>query len=229
MKTNDAQFCCLVSAIKSGNKSCANYHYGLTMTSSAATTDADIRSALHRQRLQHHKSRPGTLVIDELGLAHARGRVDVAVINGCIHGYEIKSARDNLDRLGNQLDVYKATLQRLTIVAACRHLPKVLTEAPDWCGLIEAEQGPRGGIQLHSIRAAKSNPDVDPVMLAHLLWRPEVIELLTRVGYTPKQVRRPRKQLYEMLCEVLTPRQITAAIREFMERRQAWRDHPAHA
>jgi hypothetical protein len=66
-------------------------------------------------------------------------------------------------------------------------------------------------------------------MLAHLLWRPEVLDLLSRVGYAPKLLRGPRKQLYEMLCEAMTLRDITAAIRKFMARRQKWRDHPAHA
>ena len=199
------------------------------MTSFAATTDSEIRSALHRKRFRHQKLHPDTLVINELGLAHARSRIDVAVINGYIHGYEIKSAQDNLDRLGSQLEVYRQTLQKLTIVTAPRYLPRLLSEVPDWCGMIEAERGPRGGIRLHPIRPARPNPDIDPVMLAHLLWRPEVLNLLTRNGYAPKELCHPRKRLYEMLCEVLTTRQLTAAIRGFMARRQAWRDHPEHA
>jgi hypothetical protein len=199
------------------------------MTSPAATTDSDIRLALHRKRLRHQKLRPGTLVIDELGLAHARSRVDVAVINGCIHGYEIKSAQDSLDRLGGQIDVYRRALQKITIVAAQRHLPKVMASVPDWCGVIEVVHGARGDIQLHPIRSARMNPDIDPVMLAHLLWRPEVLDLLSRIGYAPKQLRGPRKQLYEMLCEAMTLREITAAIRDFMARRKTWRGHPAHA
>lgn len=199
------------------------------MTNYAATTDSEIRSALHRKRLRHQKSQPNTLVIDELGLAHARSRIDIAVINGYIHGYEIKSAQDNLDRLSSQLKVYRQTLQKLTIVTAPKHMPKILSEVPDWCGVIKAKQGPRGGIRLHTVRSAQSNPDIDPVMLAHLLWRPEVLDLLTRIGYAPKELRHPRKRLYELLCEVLTTPKLTAAIREFMVRRQAWRDHPAHA
>lgn len=195
----------------------------------AATTDFNIRSALHRQHLRHQVLHPGTLVIDELGLAHARSRVDVAVINGCIHGYEIKSARDSLNRLSAQLDVYRQTLQKLTIVAASRHLPRILSEVPEWCGVIEALQGPRGGIKLHLIRSARLNPNIDPVMLAQLLWKPEVLNLLSRNGYTPKELRRPRKYLYEMLCKVLTPQEITNAIRDFMMCRKTWRDHQAHA
>ncbi len=193
------------------------------------TTDADIRFALHAKRLRRAKSRPDTLVIDELGLAHARSRIDVAVINGCIHGYEIKSAKDNLDRFATQIDIYRQTLQKLTIVAAPKHVAGVMSHTPEWCGVIVAEQGPRGGISFQVLRSAAANPEIDPVMMAHLLWRDEVIELLDQAGYAPKDLRRPRKQLYEMLCEAMTLREITASIRAFMVQRQTWRDRPAHA
>ena len=192
------------------------------------TTDRDIRGALHSKHLRHVKADPYTLVIDELGLAHAKSRIDVAVINGCIHGYEIKSDRDTLDRLTKQIDVYRQTLQKLTIVAVPKHLAGITPHAPEWCGLIAAEQGPRGGISFHAVRSAGSNPEIDPVMMAHLLWRDEVIDLLGRAGYAPKDLRRPRKLLYKMLCEAMTLREITAAIRGFMAQRQAWRDRPAH-
>jgi hypothetical protein len=128
-----------------------------------------------------------------------------------------------------QIDIYRQTLQKLTIVAASRHVGSVLASAPGWCGVIEAEQGPRGGIRFGVVRNACTNPDINPVMLAHLLWRTEVMDLLSQLGYAPKELRRPRKQLYEMLCETLTLREITASIRMFMAQRQGWRDHPAHA
>ena len=191
--------------------------------------DSDIRVALHTKQLRRLKAHPDTLVIDELGLAHARSRIDVAVINGSLHGYEIKSAKDTLDRLDAQIGIYRQTLQKLTFVAASRHVQGVLTRAPEWCGIIEAEQGPRGGIRFSVVRNARVNPDIDAVMMAHLLWRTEVVDLLTQLGYAPKELRRPRRQLYEMLCEALTLREIIASIRTFMARRQAWRDRPAHA
>lgn len=193
------------------------------------TRDTDIRSALHAKRLRHAKSHPDTLVIDELGLAHAKSRIDVAVINGCIHGYEIKSAKDTLDRLATQIDIYRQTLQKLTIVAAPKHVAGIMTHAPEWSGVIVAEQGPRGGISFHVLRNPVANPEIDPVMMAHLLWRDEVIDLLGQAGYAPKELRRPRKQLYEMLCEAMSLREITASIRAFMVQRPTWRDRPAHA
>ena len=195
----------------------------------SGTTDAEIRSALHAKRLQRAKAHPNTLVIDELGLAHARSRIDVAVINGCIHGYEIKSAKDNLDRFATQIEIYRQTLQKLTIVAAPKHLPSILSYAPEWCGVIAAEQGPRGGIGFNVFRKPLGNPDIDPIMVAHLLWRDEVIELLGQSGYAPKDLRRPRTQLYEILCETMTLAEVTASIRAFMVRRQTWRCRPALA
>ncbi|MEP0408138.1 MAG: sce7726 family protein, partial [Roseibium sp.] len=163
------------------------------------------------------------------GLAHARSRIDVAVINGCIHGYEIKSAKDNLDRFATQIEIYRQTLQKLTLVAAPKHVLGIINQAPEWCGLIAAEQGPRGGINFQVLRNAVANPEIDPVMMAHLLWRDEVIELLEHAGYARKELRQPRKRLYVMLCEAMTLREITASIRGFMAQRRTWRDRPARA
>ncbi len=193
------------------------------MTDCIATNDSEIRSALHARYLRRAKSQPDTLVIDELGLAHAKCRVDIAVINGYIHGYEIKSAKDTLERLGSQISIYRQTLQKVTIVAAPKHSDTAQALLPDWCGLIEARQGPRRGIHFIRIRPARLNPEIMPVMMAHLLWRSEVTELLMQAGFTAKELRMPRKQLYEILCAQLTPHQITASIRAFMLKRQLWR------
>jgi len=194
-----------------------------------ATTDGEIRCALQAKRLRRLKDYPETLVINELGLGHARGRIDVAVISGCIHGYEIKSEKDTLKRLRIQVDIDRQTLQKLTIVAAPKHLGSVAHCTPEWCGLIEAEQGPRGGIGFNVIRAPRLNPDIDPVMMAHLLWRDEVLELLNDIDYAPRDLRLPRKQLYRVVCEALTLSESTVAIRTFIARRHGWRDRPALA
>jgi hypothetical protein len=45
---------------------------------------------------------PKNRVVDELELVRGEVRIDVAVIGDIMHGYEIKSAKDNLLRLPNQ-------------------------------------------------------------------------------------------------------------------------------
>lgn len=194
-----------------------------------ATTDPDIRTALYNKKLKPYRTEPNTIVVDELGLAHARVRIDIAVINGCVHGYEIKSSSDTLERLSSQLDIYRRCLGKLTLVCATKHIDQVIKSVPVWCGILEATRGLRGAVNFTVLRRAYPNPDIDPVLLAHLLWRPEAIALLARLGASPKNLRQPRKLLYTQLAEVMTVEQLTTSIREFMLRRPTWRYPPAHA
>ena len=52
-----------------------------------------LRRELKRKVLARYSS---TRIVDDLGLRHGVARVDVAVVNGIIHGYELKSDKDNL-------------------------------------------------------------------------------------------------------------------------------------
>jgi hypothetical protein len=192
-------------------------------------SDTDIRTALHGTRLKTYRNAPATIVVDELGLAHARARIDIAVINGCVHGYEIKSSLDKLDRLPSQLELYRLCLSKLTLVVASKHVDGIQKIAPGWCGILEASKGPRGAVAFTTVRRSKANPDVDAAHLAHLLWRAEAAALLARFGASPKELRQSRKFLYARLAEVMSVQQLSAAIREFMERRSAWRGPPEHA
>lgn len=184
-----------------------------------------IRCALKRRYLRHHRGRDDVLMIDELGLLHAQSRIDLAVFNGHLHGYEIKSAVDTLDRLPRQLAIYREALQKLTLVVATRHVTAAAAFVPDWCGLIEVVEGPRGGITLAPLRRARVNPDLNPVVLAHLLWRSEAQDLLRRRGASNAELKAPRKQLYQALTEEMSTRELVPAIKAAMASRTRWRDH----
>lgn len=189
------------------------------------TSGAAIRSALRQGYLRRLGGRPDTLVVDELGLVHARSRVDVAVINGHVHGYEIKGASDSLRRLPRQLEVYRQALQTLTLVVDRRHLSTVAEKVPDWCGILVVGFGPRGGAHFSRIRRTRKNPGLDPFKLAHLLWRCEAREALAERGASKRDLRAPRRQLYRLLVEQVTVSELTALIRESMIRREGWRGH----
>jgi hypothetical protein len=187
------------------------------------STDAEIRAALHSKALRAYHRCDKTLVIDELGLAHAKVRVDVAVINGCVHGFEIKSAADTLTRLPQQLALYEQCLEKLTIVCAEKHIPGVRELAPHWCGITKVTKGPRAGIAFDTIREAKRNPDVQAYRLAHLLWRPEVVAILSKTDVSPQLLRAPRKTLYKSLAAKFSVEEITAFIKDAMACRHDWR------
>jgi hypothetical protein len=193
------------------------------------SSDTDIRAALHRKKFKGLHSRDDTLIIDELGLIHAKVRIDIAVINGSVHGFEIKSAADTLARLPSQLRLYGECLERLTIVCAERHVEQVKKLAPIWCGILKVTIGPRGGIGFIALRKPGHNPNVKVYKLAHLLWHPEAVALLTKLDAPPPLLRSPRKTLYKSLATLLTVQQMTAFIKESMANRSTWRDHQAHA
>lgn len=187
-------------------------------------TERVIRTALRTRHLKRHHGRQDVLIIDELGLAHAQSRIDLAVFNGHLHGYEIKSAADTLDRLPRQLAIYRSALQKLTLVVASRHLEAAEAIVPDWCGLTEIIDGPRGGMIFTSRRRAHVNPDLDPFMLAHLLWHPEAQDLLRARGASKAEVNVPRKRLYRMLADEIPVRELAPAVKAAMASRTGWRD-----
>lgn len=186
------------------------------------TCDGEIRRALHRKKLSAYRDAPDSIVIDELGLAHAKARVDVAVINGCVHGYEIKSGIDTLDRLPRQLELYRQCLGMLTIVADTKHVNRIERIVPEWTGIIEVEKGSRGAVAFSTVRRSKSNPELDKFQLAHLLWKSEAVALLSEFGASSTELRAPRTALYEAISRHMTARELTAAIRQFMVRRSGW-------
>jgi hypothetical protein len=188
------------------------------------STERVIRTALRTRHLKRHHGRQDVLIIDELGLAHAQSRIDLAVFNGHLHGYEIKSAADTLDRLPRQLAIYRSALQKLTLVVASRHLEAAEAIVPDWCGLTEIIDGPRGGMIFTSRRRAHVNPDLDPFMLAHLLWHPEAQDLLRARGASKAEVNIPRKRLYRMLADEIPVRELAPAVKAAMASRTGWRD-----
>ena len=73
------------------------------MNTLLSTTDHQIRTALRRHLLQQHIDNHDTLILDELGVRHGTARIDIVVINGVMHGYEIKSDRDTLNRLPEKI------------------------------------------------------------------------------------------------------------------------------
>lgn len=187
------------------------------------STDFEIREAMHRKVLKTYHRCDSTIIVDELGLAHGRNRIDVAVLNGHLHGYEIKSSKDTLTRLPDQLNQYRKSLQKLTIVAAPSHMDGVLSIVPEWSGIIEARKGPRGGINFTTVRKASINPEVDRIALAHLLWRKEAVELLTRFGISDKELNKPRKQLYEMIANETSLEEQVSWIKQKFMARETWR------
>jgi len=184
--------------------------------------DADVRAALHATELARYEGDPHTRIIDELGIHRGEFRIDVAVVNGALHGYELKSARDTLSRLPAQAAAYSTVFDQVTLVAAECHLWRAAEIVPTWWGLCVAVPG-TGGVHLLDERAGVGNPAVDAYSVAQLLWRAEALELLEQHGAARGVRSRPAPYVWAALAERLELPTLRTAVREVLKTRTEWR------
>lgn len=185
--------------------------------------DQDVRNALHQRVLVKDHEDPDTLVLDELGLWHGAARVDVAVINGLIHGFEIKSDRDTLERLPRQAEVYNNVLDKVTIVSGVRHVGRIAKSVPEWWGLMVAACDQCGTINVEEQRPARANPEINPVAMAALLWRDEALSILETNGAARGVRSKSREAIYERLVETINLDCLREIIRRQLQNRRDWR------
>ena len=185
--------------------------------------DKEIRQNFHRKRLRRQHAQKDTLVIDELGLNHGQCRADIAVVNGHFVGYEIKSNRDSLRRLSEQVKSYDSDFDKISIVVGERYRNSIHNYVPEWWGVIVSIKGPRGAINFDTIRTAQTNKNINPISIARLLWRNEAEEILRQKKLPPRILRQPRAVLYKCLIDTLNIRELRKFIREYFKKRRNWR------
>lgn len=184
--------------------------------------DLDVRTALRAGELALHQGQPNTLIVEELGLHHGEVRVDVAVVNGEIHGYEIKSAKDSLVRLPDQARAYSAALDRVTLVIAECHLARAMGIIPEWWRVQIAEET-TAGIVFSNVREGRRNPSIDPIALLELLWKEEAITILDELGAARGWRSKRLSLIYGRLAELLTVEELGKRVRQALKSRQKWR------
>jgi hypothetical protein len=184
-----------------------------------------VRTALLTQVLAEHERDPATLVVQEFGIDHGACRVDICVINGSFHGYELKSESDTLSRLPNQVQQYGRCLDLSTIVTAPIHLRGVEALVPEWWGIKIVEMAENGQVQISSARVARRNPSPSAMHIAGLLWRDEAALLLTSLGVPLSVLRGNRRELYAQLAENVPLPHLRRFVREMVKSRGNWR-HP---
>lgn len=187
------------------------------------TSDKLIRHALKHKLLRRHINDPHALVVDELGIRHGSARIDIAVINSLIHGFEIKSDLDGLMRLPEQMRIYNSVLDRITLIVGYRHASAALHLVPEWWGVKLVHIGPRGAITFSEARRPRANPVLDGVAIAKLLWRDEALALLDEFGQAQGYTTRPRLHIYQRLNEVLDLEQLRFRVRRQLLERRGWR------
>ena len=194
----------------------------------AFTNDSLIRAAFKKELIRaledSQQPSPQIRIIEELGLDHGSARIDIAVVNGEIHGYELKSDVDTLNRLPDQMKTYNSVLDLVTLVVGKTHLRDAIHLVPDWWGIIVAKIDLNNDVIFYNIRNAEDNIEQDNVSLARLLWREEALEILEEINEAVGLRSKPRNVIYEKLASTLDQKILREKVREaLLISRPDWR------
>jgi hypothetical protein len=183
--------------------------------------DTDVRRALlHRLEVQYSDD-DATRIVEEMGVWSGSVRIDVAVINGELSGFELKSDRDTLDRLPLQAELYSKVFDRVTLVCGERHAVKATQLVPAWWGITVANDG-INGVSLEDSRPSEGNPAADPYLIAQLLWRTEVVSILGRTGIGRGLSGMRVKELHTLLASTLDRKNLAEVVRTALKARADW-------
>jgi hypothetical protein len=174
-----------------------------------STNDKIIRRALlsildkDLKKYRSENDRPAEL-FEEFGVQHGTSRIDIAVINGVMHGYEIKSDCDTLERLPEQMNEFNAVFDKITLVVGKRHLYKAMHIVPDWWGVMLAKvDTTKNRVVFNTIREPEINKKQVGISIARLLWREEALQILEERNSAKGVRSKPRELIYERLVNIL--------------------------
>lgn len=186
--------------------------------------DIDVRMVLRERNLSRYLEDDTTLVVEEMGIFQGESRIDIAVINGSLLGYEIKSNSDNLKRLESQLTHYEQVFDFLTFVVGNRHSTPIVSMLPEWCGVIEVtDKKGDGQLTLKYIRKPKRNKNINALALAQLLWKDELLSLLNNKGITKGLSSKNKEFLWDAVAMAYSLKELSLTVREVLKSRPMWR------
>lgn len=188
------------------------------------TNDLIIRSSLKKFLKKRHARDKKVKIIEELGIWHGKSRIDIAVINGIMHGYEIKSDQDTLQRLPEQINIFNSVFNKITLVVGKKHLYEAIKIVPEWWGIMLAKTNNyNNSVKFYLIRKEEFNKEQDGVSVAKFLWKSEAIRILEKNGKANGFYSKPRKLIYEKVAEVLDQKNLNKEVRETIFFRTNWR------
>lgn len=182
--------------------------------------DADMRIQLIAE-LNRINACHNYRIIEELAVCDGEARVDVAVANGKLCGYEIKSDADTLDRLPLQQKCYNKTFDNISIVVGEKFESEIELHIPDYWGIFIISEH-KNGLKVKKKRIARINRHVDSAALLELLWKEEIIALLKT-----KEIKgisgKNRRILRQLVIENFSFKEIKDYTRETLKYRENWR------
>ena len=151
------------------------------------------------------------------------GLTDIAIVNGIMHGYEIKSDQDTLQRLPEQIKIFNSVFDKMTLVVGKSHLYDAVKIVPDWWGIMVAKINTNGVVVFNTIREGEINEGQDGVSVARLLWREEALKILEEMDAASGLRSKSRDLIYRKLSSIFDKKMLGKKVRETIFFRTDWR------
>lgn len=177
-------------------------------------SDPEIRTALMASG--RASCAADSLTLEEVECWRGYVRADyLCVRGGALSVIEIKSDRDTLRRFKEQVRVYSAIADGVSLVVGWNLAAQALRDAPWWWEIVLAERSPISGIRLIPLRDGATNPGVSIEGLTAMLPMDDVRRLARGVGLG---VRRSGEQLRQVVATQVSRGEVRAAIGAWLER-----------
>lgn len=167
----------------------------------------EIRSVLRNWVTDKFQLKHDDILIDELGFSNRSVsstidqtfRADLALANGRLAAFEIKSGADSLKRWDTQMNGYLNVFDEVWLCCHGKHLQKALEVTNKAIGILLIDD--LGGVAV--VRYAKNNHLVNIYDLSGLLWREEINEFCKKfdIAITSRMTKREiRNVMAEQAC-----------------------------
>jgi len=124
-------------------------------------------------------------------------KADLVILNGTATVYEIKSERDSLARLANQVENYKRVFAKVNVIASESHVEGVLATVPDDVGVMCLSKR----YQITTVREAHDCPArICPVTVFESLRTAEAVLILRAMRVAVPQV--PNTQRHAAMRDI---------------------------
>ncbi|MBY5552627.1 sce7726 family protein [Rhizobium leguminosarum] len=186
----------------------------MTEVEIVSTTDAYIRAPLLKWLRSLHPDRLTAKMLEEFKMPRPSARIDVALVNGEMAGFEIKSDRDTLTRLASQVPAFSRFFDRVSLVTTQKHLAEAKTKIPNWWGIVVFCDDGRFKIA----RTSKRNRSVDVTAFLFALSKRELMSIARRAGITLPSTAK-KDTVVDLLATSLLKSDIRSLAREAIKSR----------
>lgn len=124
-------------------------------------------------------------------------KADIAILNGTATVYEIKSERDSLARLANQIQNYQRVFAKIFVIVGESHVASVIRATPSEVGVMSLSRR----YQISTVREAVDCPDrISPLTVFESLRVAEAKDIATRLGQAVPNV--PNTEMHSALRSI---------------------------